>query len=118
MLQRVRQNSLKQSSSNFQIEPAVAADTDANTNDYINQFTFSANAHPRRPSVIQTETMRKMHSAVELNKKILEKSKESSLVLMNIPAPPKHAGIADYNCNLNLKINKILSENLKTNFFF
>jgi len=51
----------------------------------------------RRPSVIQTDTIRKMHSAVELNKKILEKSKDASLVLMNIPSPPKGHGSADYN---------------------
>lgn len=39
-----------------------------------------------------------MHSAIELNKKILEKSKDASLVLINIPAPPKQQENADYNC--------------------
>ena len=48
----------------------------------------------------------KMHSAVELNRKILEKSKDASLVLINIPAPPKHQGIEDNNCTLNLNILK------------
>lgn len=37
----------------------------------------------------KSETMRKMHTAIELNKKIIEKSKNASLVLLNIPAPPK-----------------------------
>jgi hypothetical protein len=66
-----------------------------------NQYTFSPTKPARRPSLFQTEAMRKMHSAVELNKKILEKSKDSCLVLMNIPAPPKSPGIADYNCKKN-----------------
>ena len=104
MLQRARQNSLKQSSSNFQIETPLDSTNTDDINTNINQFTFSASAYSRRPSVIQTETIRKMHSAVELNKKILEKSKEASLVLMNIPAPPKNPGIADYNCNFKTHI--------------
>jgi hypothetical protein len=54
--------------------------------------------------VIHTDTIRKMHSAVELNKKILEKSKDSSLVLMNIPAPPKGHGTADYNCMIEINL--------------
>lgn len=67
-----------------------------------NQYTFSPNNSHRRPSVFQTETIRKMHSAVELNKKILEKSKDSALVLMNIPAPPKLPGTASYNCKFRI----------------
>lgn len=72
------------------------------TNPEINQYTFSVTKENIRPSIFQTEAIRKMHSAVELNKKILEKSKDANLVLMNIPAPPKSQGSADYNCNFNL----------------
>jgi hypothetical protein len=67
-------------------------------NKIANQYTFSPSHPERRPSVIQSETVRKMHSAVELNKRILEKSKNASLVLMNIPQPPKFQGAGDYNC--------------------
>ena len=73
--------------------------TDAEINSENNQYTFSPTKDQRRPSIFQTETIRKMHSAVELNKKVLEKSKDASLVLMNIAAPPKISGSADYNCN-------------------
>ena len=105
MLERSRRNSVMTK------EPSTE---EHSTN---NQYTFSAsNASYRRPSVFTTETIRKMHSAVELNKKILEKSKNSSLVLMNIPTPPKTASTADFNCNfffhflshLKILINKLI----------
>ena len=63
-----------------------------------NQYTFSANVQTRRPSILQTDTILKMHSAVELNKQIQEKSSKASLVLMNIPTPPKNPGTTDFNC--------------------
>ena len=89
MLERSRRNSVMTK------EPS---EEHSNTN----QYTFSAsNTSYRRPSVFTTEIIRKMHSAVELNKKILEKSKNASLVLMNIPTPPKTASTADFNCNFN-----------------
>lgn len=75
--------------------------SEAELNSENNQYTFSPTKDQRRPSIFQTETIRKMHSAVELNKKVLEKSKDANLVLMNIPAPPKMSGSADYNCNYN-----------------
>jgi len=98
VLERVRRNSVLKNSSNLLntlSEPSFEDGEDENI--IQNQYTFSPNAKVRRPSVIQTETIRKMHSAVELNKKILEKSRDASLVLMNIPAPPKKQGLADYN---------------------
>ncbi|RNA10301.1 solute carrier family 12 member 6 isoform X2 [Brachionus plicatilis] len=51
----------------------------------------------RKTSIFYSETLRKMHSAIELNKKILDKSKDASLVLMNIPAPPKDQETGDYS---------------------
>ena len=75
---------------------------DRNNLNVNNQYTFSANISARRPSLFQTETMVKMHSAVELNKRILDKSANASLVLMNIPTPPKNPGLADFNCK-NIK---------------
>jgi hypothetical protein len=88
MLERSRRNSVMTK------EPSTEEQNSAN-----NQYTFSASSSSfRRPSVFTTETIRKMHSAVELNKKILEKSKDASLVLMNIPEPPKTGGSADFNC--------------------
>lgn len=68
-------------------------------NSMSNQYTFSAARDPRRPSIFQTDTIRKMHSAVELNKKIVEKSRDASLVLLNIPTPPERSS-GDYNCKL------------------
>lgn len=65
-----------------------------------NEYTFSAARDPRRPSIFQTDTIRKMHSAVELNKKIVEKSRDASLVLLNIPTPPVRPS-GDYNCKCN-----------------
>ena len=44
------------------------------------------------------ETMRKMHTAIQLNKKIQEKSKNASLILLNIPSPPKtSSSTSDYS---------------------
>lgn len=104
-MERVRRNSVLKSSSHILsslgTEPSFDIPEDENNVNF-NQYTFSANAQPRRPSVIHTDTIRKMHSAVELNKRILEKSKDASLVLMNIPAPPKNSGHADYNCKFKL----------------
>jgi len=71
---------------------------DAQSGNYNHHYTFSAASSARRPSLFQTDTIVKMHSAVELNKRLIDKSKDAALVLMNIPAPPKTAGIADYNC--------------------
>ena len=73
------------------------------SNSTSNQYTFSAARDPRRPSIFQTDTIRKMHSAVELNKKIVEKSRDASLVLLNIPTPPLRSS-GDYNCNINSSI--------------
>lgn len=82
-----------------QSSPFANSTTDIEMNSMNNQYTFSPTKDFRRPSIFQTETIRKMHSAVELNKKIVEKSREASLVLMNIPTPPvKSSG--DYNCKL------------------
>ena len=55
----------------------------------------------KRPSIFITDTIKKMHSAVELNKIMLEKSQYASLVLMNIPTLPEVSGTADYNCKYN-----------------
>ncbi len=71
---------------------------DAQSGNHNSHYTFSAASSNRRPSLFQTDTIVKMHSAVELNKRLIEKSKDAALVLMNIPAPPKSAGVADYNC--------------------
>lgn len=81
----------------------LSEDKEINLNVNNNQYTFSANVSTRRPSLFKSETMVKMHSAVELNKRILDKSSNASLVLMNIPTPPKNPGLADFNCK-----NKIL----------
>ena len=103
MLERVRRNSILKPTT---LNASTSSDTQMNMNEnqneaderfnsMNNQYTFSPT---RRTSVFSSETIRKMHSAVEINKKLLEKSKEASLVLMNIPAPPK-SGSSDFNCN-------------------
>jgi hypothetical protein len=101
MMDRVRRNSIIKNSEN-KLESIHDHLNKLNENvqnqSEKNQYTFSPTKDQRRPSIFQTETIRKMHSAVELNKKILEKSKDASLVLINIPAPPKYSGSADYNC--------------------
>lgn len=92
------QSSPSKNSSGTQL--AATGTTSANEiemNSINNQFTFSAAKDPRRPSIFQTDTIRKMHSAVELNKKIVEKSRDASLVLLNIPTPPSRS-TGDYNC--------------------
>jgi hypothetical protein len=107
MIERVRQNS-KHAIEMQQINDAKQNEEESEEefNSKMNQYTFTpASSQLRRPSVFQTETIRKMHSAVELNKKVLEKSKDASLVLMNIPAPPKNMGVADYNCKYRITFN-------------
>lgn len=96
------QSSPSKNSSGAQL--AATGTTSANEiemNSISNQFTFSAAKDPRRPSIFQTDTIRKMHSAVELNKKIVEKSRDASLVLLNIPTPPSRS-TGDYNCKPTL----------------
>jgi hypothetical protein len=104
VIERVRRSSLLKVSSNSNASEETSSTGEANAMAFNNQYTFTAgnSQQQRRPSVFQTETIRKMHSAVELNKKILEKSKDAALVLMNIPAPPKLPGTSSYNCKLIL----------------
>jgi hypothetical protein len=46
----------------------------------------------------KSETIRKMHTAIQLNKTILQKSNKASLVLLNIPTPPKtQSSLDDYS---------------------
>lgn len=43
-------------------------------------------------------SMRKMHSAVRLNKEIRERSHDAQLVLINLPSPPpKQSSLAAYS---------------------
>lgn len=111
VMDRVRRNSvLKTALTQNDSQGEKMNQSECDVNSVNNQYTFSPTKDHRRPSIFQTETIRKMHSAVELNKKILEKSKDASLVLMNIPAPPKMIGSADYNCKSwlnNLMENEI-----------
>ena len=37
----------------------------------------------------QAKNVRRMHTALRLNEAILEKSKSASLVILNLPGPPK-----------------------------
>ena len=99
MIEKVRRNSvIKRGSNSFDSQNDQNNDIELNTLNN-NQFTFSPTKNARRPSILKTDVIKKMHSAIELNKKIIEKSKDSSLVLINIPEPPKVPGNADYNCN-------------------
>ena len=42
--------------------------------------------------------MRKMHSAVRLNREIVERSRDAKLVLINLPSPPsKQSSLAAYS---------------------
>lgn len=117
MMDRVRRNSVIKANSQQgdtragEEQKPSSGNNEIEMNSFKNQFTFSANhaANARRPSVLKTDTIKRMHSAVELNKRILEKSKESALVLMNIPAPPKNPGIGDYNCKIScLFLNNLI----------
>jgi hypothetical protein len=106
-MERVRRNSViknSQPSSGSFDAAATSADQAAKSgkseiemNSMNNQYTFSPSRDTRRPSILKTETIKRMHSAIELNKRILEKSKDASLVLINIPTPPK-VSAGDYNC--------------------
>lgn len=105
MIERARRSSaLKQLTELGQDQSPTLARTGSNVNaneiemnSMKNQYTFTAARDPRRPSIFHTDAIRKMHSAVELNKKIVEKSRDASLVLINIPTPPTRA-TGDYNC--------------------
>jgi hypothetical protein len=117
MMERVRRNSVLKTNQQGSFEnnneqqqqqvaaavvaaTTAAADKEKNAielNSMNNQFTFSPSRDTRRPSILQTDTIKRMHSAVELNKRILEKSKDASLVLINIPTPPRSSS-GDYNC--------------------
>ena len=119
VIERVRRNSvlqkftgsqdvLNEKSSESHATSSSAAAAAAATSASANAGSPKHNSPTRRPSVFESETIRKMHSAVELNQKILEKSKSASLVLMNIPEPPKILGSSAYNCKLFVYIFSFL----------
>ncbi len=60
---------------------------------------------------IVNSKVRKMHTAVEMNKKILDKSKNASLVVINLPSPPSQTNSSADDYNYVEYIN-ILTENL------
>jgi hypothetical protein len=106
MMERVRRSSVLKNNQHSSASLDSTSDQQSNNksneieiNKINNQYTFSPNRDSiRRPSILKTDTIKKMHSAVELNKRIIQKSKDASLVLINIPPPPKQAAPADYNC--------------------
>ncbi|PAA54502.1 hypothetical protein BOX15_Mlig032144g1 [Macrostomum lignano] len=51
-----------------------------------NQYTFSANAARQEPA-LDTQILRRMHSAVQLNEILKKKSAGASLVVLNMPGP-------------------------------
>ena len=40
----------------------------------------------------ESSNVRRMHTAVRLNERIVEKSHEAKLVILNLPSPPKTMG--------------------------
>ena len=122
VMERVRRNSAIKSASQVESDEASSGNkNEIEMNTIKNQYTFSPNRDSsRRPSVLKTDTIKRMHSAVELNKRILEKSKEASLVLINIPAPPKVSSAGDYNCKLKKIFENFHSKKLIStrNFLF
>lgn len=67
----------------------------------LNQFTFSPaglkaiqdgkmSASPTSERKVDRKKMKKMHSAVKLNKIIVEKSGAAQLVVLNLPKPPSN----------------------------
>lgn len=60
------------------------------------------------PAFVDRKKAKKMHTAVKLNKAIIEKSKESQLVVINLPQPPrKRLGVENY-----MEYIEVLTENL------
>ncbi|XP_041375746.1 solute carrier family 12 member 4-like [Gigantopelta aegis] len=78
------------------------------------QFTFSpqdGRAFNRQiqDTKLATKNVRRMHTAVHLNKHIVEKSHDAQLVILNLPAPPKQkAGDENY-----MEYLEVLTEGLE-----
>ncbi|XP_052274577.1 solute carrier family 12 member 6-like isoform X2 [Dreissena polymorpha] len=89
-----------------------------------NQYTFSPNIRSQGVSVEKMassinknvleikpdqKNVRRMHTAVRLNEVIIQKSHEAKLVILNLPAPPKHeAGELNY-----MEFLEVLTEGLE-----
>ncbi|XP_041376452.1 solute carrier family 12 member 4-like isoform X1 [Gigantopelta aegis] len=78
------------------------------------QFTFSPQDGKRVTKQLldlkpDTKNVRRMHTAVRLNEHIVEKSHDAQLVILNLPAPPKHtAGDENY-----MEYLEVLTEGLE-----
>ncbi|WAR11535.1 S12A6-like protein [Mya arenaria] len=88
-----------------------------------NQFTFTPNFRNQGVSIAHMastinknlleikpdqKNVRRMHTAVRLNEVIIQKSHEAKLVILNLPAPPKHeAGELNY-----MEFLEVLTEGL------
>lgn len=54
--------------------------------------------------------MRRMHTAVQLNKVIVDKSHEAQLVILNLPGPPKESAIErESNCKSQILPKEMLA---------
>ncbi|CAF0943337.1 unnamed protein product [Adineta ricciae] len=61
-------------------------------------YTFSPKQLDNLKKDVTTSSMRKMHSAVRLNREIAERSRDAKLVLINLPSPPsKQSSLAAYS---------------------
>ncbi|XP_053401890.1 solute carrier family 12 member 6-like isoform X2 [Mercenaria mercenaria] len=90
-----------------------------------NQYTFSPNFRQEGVSMEEMassinknvldikpdqKNVRRMHTAVRLNEVIIQKSHEAKLVILNLPAPPKHeSGELNY-----MEFLEVLTEGLDT----
>ncbi|CAF1013600.1 unnamed protein product [Rotaria sordida] len=67
------------------------------TNDQYH-YTFTPSQLESLKKNVTDSSMRKMHSAVRLNEKIKERSRDAKLVLINLPSPPtKQSSLAAYS---------------------
>jgi len=72
------------------------ASIDEKNSQYHYTFTPSQLEHLKRN--VTESSMRKMHSAVRLNQKIRERSRDAKLVLINLPSPPSNlSSLAAYS---------------------
>lgn len=59
-------------------------------------------------ALVDRKKARKMHTAVKLNRAIMEKSSDSKLVVINLPQPPRQKqGLQNY-----MEYIEVLTENL------
>jgi hypothetical protein len=78
---------------------------------HLTTTTYASNVTNGNKRNLPANKVRKMHTAIEMNGKILDKSRSASLVVLNLPSPPKQDIKENEDYNYVEYINT-LTENL------